>query len=121
MVNTRENFGWTRLASWSNPPALATATTPAMGRPMALTANPVKAGQKLEPACAPRWGGKIRFPAPKNIENSVKPRSRRCLTGSFCMGRASFPGGMPDELLYSIEAKTPHVKKKKGEELYSIT
>ena len=87
MVNTMANTGCTRLASLSRPPACATATTPAMGRPTALTARPAKAGQRFTPACAPRCGGKIRFPAPKNMENSVKLTKSRLLPESFCIGQ----------------------------------
>ena len=29
------------------------------------------AGQKFSPALTPSWGGKMRFPAPKNMENSI--------------------------------------------------
>ena len=54
MEKTCANRGCTRSASWGSPPARATATTPAMGRPMALTANPAKASQRRVPACAPR-------------------------------------------------------------------
>ena len=87
MVNTVANTGCTRPASLSRPPARATAVTPAMGRPTALTARPAKAGQRLVPACAPRCGGKIRFPAPKNMENSVKLTKSRLLPESFCIGQ----------------------------------
>ena len=48
MVNTMANTGCTRPASLSRPPARATATTPAMGRPTALTARPAKAGQSAQ-------------------------------------------------------------------------
>ena len=82
--------GLDRLASRSNPSALATAATPMMGRPMALTANPAKAGQRFAPACAPRWGGKIRFPAPKNMEKSVKPRSTSFLPRRSCIKMPPF-------------------------------
>ena len=83
-VNTGAKSGCTRLASLSRPPALATATTPAMGRPMALTESPAKASHRFAPACAPRCGGKIRLPAPKNMENNVNPTNNRFLPESFC-------------------------------------
>ena len=78
---------YVRYRKLSRPPARATAVTPAMGRPTALTARPAKAGQRLVPACAPRCGGKIRFPAPKNMENSVKLTKSRLLPESFCIGQ----------------------------------
>lgn len=34
--------------------------------------KPMMAGVKLVPDCAPRMAGKIRFPAPKNMENSMR-------------------------------------------------
>jgi hypothetical protein len=46
---------------------------------MALTAKPTKASQSAVPACAPRKGGKMRLPAPKNIENRVNPTRRSFL------------------------------------------
>jgi len=39
--------------------------------------NPVAAGMVAEPACAPTNGGKIRLPAPKNIEKKVKVITNR--------------------------------------------
>ena len=56
-----------------------------MGSPTALMARPRKAGQKWMPALAPRSGGKIRLPAPKNMENSVKPMSSSFRPDSFCI------------------------------------
>ena len=40
---------------------------------MAVTAKPTMAVQVFVPAIAPKKGGKIRFPAPKNMENNVSP------------------------------------------------
>ena len=76
MMNTAANFFPTRPASCSKPPALATATTPSTGNPMAVMANPTMAIQVSVPACAPINGGKIRFPAPKNRQNKVSPRKK---------------------------------------------
>lgn len=66
------------------PPDLATATTPRTGNPMAVTAKPAMAIQIFVPADAPKKGGKIRFPAPKNMEKSVRPTKT-----SFCFGNRS--------------------------------
>ena len=54
-----------------------------MGKPMALSENPTMAIQVEWPACAPKNGGKIKFPAPKNMENSVKPTSNMSLRFNF--------------------------------------
>ena len=44
---------------------------------MAVMENPSMARGVLVPAMAPREGGKIRLPAPKNMENRVRPTSIR--------------------------------------------
>ena len=73
----RANLGETRPASLSKPPAKVTASTPRIGRPTAETMKPMAAGMVAEPACAPTNGGKIRLPAPKNIEKNVKVMTNR--------------------------------------------
>ena len=73
----KANLGETRLASLSKPPAKVTASTPRIGRPTAETMKPMAAGMVAEPACAPTNGGKIRLPAPKNIEKKVKVITNR--------------------------------------------
>ena len=73
----KENFLFTRLARLSRPPDFATAATPRIGRHTALKINPAMAIQTEVPALKPRNGGKIRFPAPKNIENKVMPTNKQ--------------------------------------------
>ena len=93
MVNTRAKAGCTRLPRASSPPERATATTPSTGSPTALRASPSMAGQVWVPAWAAILGGKIRLPAPKNMENRVKPTRSRSLPSSrlsFSLSR-SFP------------------------------
>ena len=72
---TLENRGCTLEARASNPSDFVTAITPNTGRHTALKAKPKNAGTMLLPAILPRNGGKIKFPAPKNIENNVIPIS----------------------------------------------
>src|SRR5690625_1117950 len=52
-------------------PEIATATIAATGSSTPAMRKPMIAGQKLVPELTPTIGGKIRLPAPKNIENSV--------------------------------------------------
>ena len=50
---------------------MATATIARTGRSTPAARKPRTAGQKLVPAETPTMGGKMRLPAPKNIENSI--------------------------------------------------
>ena len=75
--SSEANAGDTRRASSSKPPANVTASTPRIGRPTAETMNPMMAGTVAAPACAPTNGGKMRLPAPKNIEKNVNAMTRR--------------------------------------------
>ena len=61
--------------------------------------KPIMAGVTFVPADAPMMGGKIRFPAPKNMENRVREVAMRtavlerwlessltvCVTGTHCV------------------------------------
>lgn len=49
---------------------------PSTGNPTPAKKNPAIAGMADVPACTPRSGGKMRFPAPKNIEKSVAPTTK---------------------------------------------
>ena len=49
------------------------ATIPKNGRPMAVSIKPILARKILLPASCPRCTGNIKFPAPKNIPNSIDP------------------------------------------------
>ena len=42
------------------------------GRATPPIRKPIIAGLKFDPELAPMMGGKIKFPAPKNIENKVR-------------------------------------------------
>ena len=46
---------------------------------MAVTMKPTIAGTLWSPACRPSNGGRIRLPAPKNIEKSATPTMSDCL------------------------------------------
>ena len=83
MVKTAANRFPTRPARTGSPPDRATAMTPRMGSPTALTARPVKAQDTAVPAESPRTGGKMRFPAPKNMENRVMPTKSWSLRDSL--------------------------------------
>ncbi|EFG80314.1 hypothetical protein HMPREF0281_02408 [Corynebacterium ammoniagenes DSM 20306] len=50
---------------------MAIATMAATGSSTPAMRKPMIAGQKLVPELTPTIGGKIRLPAPKNIENRV--------------------------------------------------
>ena len=76
-VKIKENLSPALCESVLMPPERATAATPKTGKPIALTAKPIKASTVLVPACAPKRGGNIRFPAPKNIENKVMPTNKQ--------------------------------------------
>ena len=71
-VKARENRRPTRRESRSSPSNRATTTTPSTGSTTAVMRKPAMAAGAAEPAFCPRKGGKIRFPAPKNRENSIK-------------------------------------------------
>ena len=49
------------------------AITVSSGKPTPVSKNPIIAGQKFSPAFWPSMGGKIKLPAPKNKENSIRP------------------------------------------------
>ena len=44
-----------------------------IGITTAVIAKPKVTNHQLSPDCTPKNGGRIRFPAPKNIENKAKP------------------------------------------------
>ena len=50
----------------------AIAITPVKGKPTPLMQKPKIAISILSPACCPKMGGKIKLPAPKKKENSIK-------------------------------------------------
>ena len=77
MPRTSANRFDTRELSAPKPPALATTMTPRIGRPTADTTKPTIAAAVRPPASAPRYGGKMRLPAPKNIEKNVMPTTMR--------------------------------------------
>lgn len=54
-------------------------TMAATGSNTAVVMKPARARGVAEPACTAIQGEKIRFPAPKNMENKVMPRKSDCL------------------------------------------
>ena len=82
-VNTDANTGWIIEPSFTRLSCFATAATARIGKQTAVMVSPTIAGTVLLPACAPRSGGKIRLPAPKNMENSMKPIVIVCRNPSF--------------------------------------
>ena len=92
IIYTKENPGCTLDARCSSPPDFVTAITPRIGSPTALTANPRNALQVCVPAWAPRKGGNIRFPAPKNMENRVTPISTLFFKLNFSIFSPFFAG-----------------------------
>ena len=72
-MNIIENIGSTLLARFLSPLDFATATTPRMGNIIAVILKNSIVVTTFVPACFPIIGGKIRFPAPKNTENTINP------------------------------------------------
>ena len=60
----------------SSPSRMAMARMPKRGRPTPLMQKPRVARDKFSPAICPKAGGKIKLPAPKKKENSIKPMGR---------------------------------------------
>ncbi len=54
-----------------------------MGRIIPVAIRPNKPGSQEVPEAAPMDGGKIKFPAPKNVANSAKPTIILSLVISF--------------------------------------
>ena len=79
-MKSAANRGPTREANGFKPPDSATAMTPRIGKPTAVVRKPRKPVKDAVAASAPSQGGKIRFPAPKNIAKSVKPMRMRWRT-----------------------------------------
>ena len=52
---------------------IAIAKIPSKGKPTPLKQKPKVAISRLSPACCPSTGGKIKLPAPKKKEKSIKP------------------------------------------------
>ena len=75
--------GFTLLANFSNPPLLATAITPKIGKPTAVIKNAPNAIHTLSPADCPKNGGNIKFPAPKNSEKSISPTNNKSFLDNF--------------------------------------
>ena len=78
-----EKWRETRAERCANPPARATTITPRIGRPTAEMVKPTSAGTAAWPLNAPTSGGKMRLPAPKNIEKNVTATTNRCLPVSW--------------------------------------
>ena len=75
----------TREAISSSPELRDTpsATIPSSGSPTPVTRNPAMAAGLRLPASCPIYTGKIRFPAPKNIPNSIDASAAYCRAVSF--------------------------------------
>jgi hypothetical protein len=74
MLRTLENLGPKRPAKCSMvPPALAAAIMPIRGMPMPVIKKPRSATLHIEPDKNPIYGGKMRFPAPKNMAKRAIP------------------------------------------------
>ena len=54
-----------------------------IGKPTAVIRNPAIATQVLFPADCPKNGGKIKFPAPKNNEKSIKLTNNKSFLDKF--------------------------------------
>ena len=84
------------------------AATPKMGMPTAVTIKPMMAGMTFRPASWPRWTGKIRLPAPKNIPNNV-PATR-----IFCRMVNFFTVIVISSFIYELIIKDILAKVKRG-------
>ena len=72
-MNIIENTGSTLLARFLSPLDFATAIIPRIGKIIAVILKNSIVVTTFVPACFPIIGGKIRFPAPKNTENTINP------------------------------------------------
>ena len=81
----RAKIGDKRFPSVFKLPIFATAMTPRIGNPTADIINPAIEIHVSVPEARPKKAGKIRFPAPKNIENSIKLMNTSCFLESFCI------------------------------------
>ena len=88
-MNTIAKRASTLRASLSRPSNFATTMTPRTGRITAVIRKAAMAKGIFSPAFCPRNGGKIRFPAPKNRENSIK----LIRTIFFLLSFITFPPG----------------------------
>ena len=74
-ASTVTTTGFTFLPrSVNDVPNNTTVRTPRKGETMPVVKNPATAASHSSPAFSPINGGKIRFPAPKNIANNAKPK-----------------------------------------------
>ena len=71
-------------------PDSAMAITASTGSREAVRRKPISAGQKLSPASTASMGGKMRLPAPKNMENSARAVTMIALFDRF--DPPPFPG-----------------------------
>ncbi len=65
--------------SYIVPCNFACATMPKIGMTTAVITKPRVTKNQSDPALNPKNGGKIKLPAPKNIENKAKPVINRFL------------------------------------------
>ena len=66
------------------------AITVSSGKPTPVSKKPIIAGQKFSPAFCSSIGGKIKLPAPKNKENSIRPVKKTCFFDTVFIVFASF-------------------------------
>ena len=76
---------------WRFLPDQPTETTPRRGSPQPVMRNPTMAGMVFVPACWPRYGGKIRLPAPKKRAKSMSPMAIKAF---FCLFMGFTSDGM---------------------------
>ena len=120
IVKIIANFGPTRPARLSSPFDLATTITPSTGSTTAVIRNPNTAAGIRDAEFCPRNGGKIRLPAPKNNENSIKLISIVCLFVSFIFNPfvqcdyiiLLFIVRNVNTLIYLLHDKTPFIQHK---------
>lgn len=56
---------------------------------MPVAKKPAMAMGKLVPAFCAKKGGKIRLPAPKNMENTIKPTDKSSIFDKLCIKSTS--------------------------------
>ena len=71
------------------PPTIAVATTPIIGNTGSVIRNPNAEIPQPLPDIAPRYDGKIKFPAPKKIANRANPTTNMSFVLFFCIVKTS--------------------------------
>ena len=103
-------------AKFFNPSCFATDITARTGNTTAVSNIPTIAGIVLLPASAPRSGGNIRLPAPKNMENSVNPITHLFLIDKLFINHSY----IPSSYFFVINSRMPRYSSNALTILYNL-